>query len=73
MPRRRQRSSSRYWGGYERVRPLSGAERRALPHFVKLAEIRALLFLAEFCILLDDLWRHVLDEATIVLDRELRF
>jgi len=35
-------------GGYERVCPLSEAERRALPQFVKLAEIRALLFLAEF-------------------------
>ncbi|MBA9071481.1 Ser/Thr protein kinase RdoA (MazF antagonist) [Methylobacterium sp. RAS18] len=59
--------------GYERVRPLSEAERQALPHFVKLAEIRALLFLAEFCSLTDDLWPRVLDRATTVLDSELRF
>jgi Ser/Thr protein kinase RdoA (MazF antagonist) len=59
--------------GYERVRPLSVTERRTLPHFVKLAEMRALLFLAEFCILADHLWSHVLDHATAVLDSELRF
>lgn len=57
--------------GYECIRPLSEPERRVLPHFVKLAEIRALLFLAEFCILADDLWPLVLDRATNVLDREL--
>lgn len=60
-------------GGYERVRPLSGAERRASPHFVKLAEIRALLLFAEFCILADDLWLKVFDKAATVLDRKLRF
>lgn len=59
--------------GYERIRPLSGAERRALPHFIKLAEVRALLFLAEFCVLPNDLWPHVLDQATNLLDRELTF
>ncbi|APT35033.1 hypothetical protein MCBMB27_05742 (plasmid) [Methylobacterium phyllosphaerae] len=59
--------------GYERVRPLSASERQALPHFVKLAEIRALLFLAEFCILGDELWLRVLDQTTTVLNRELRF
>lgn len=58
---------------YERIRPLAGTERRALPHFVSLAEVRALLFLAEFCILAGDLWPHVLDQATNLLDRELIF
>ncbi|MGU3450765.1 phosphotransferase [Methylobacterium fujisawaense] len=57
--------------GYERVRPLSRMERRALPHFVKLAEIRALLFLAGFCILAEDLWPRVLDQATTILDRRV--
>lgn len=59
--------------GYEQIRPLSAKERQALPHFVKLAEIRALLFLAEFCVLADDLWLRVLDQATNLLHRELAF
>lgn len=59
--------------GYERIRPLSGVERRALPHFIKLAEVRALLFLAEFCVIADDLWLRVFDQATNLLDRELSF
>lgn len=59
--------------GYEQIRPLSGKERQALPHFVKLAEVRALLFLANFCVLTDDLWLRVLDQATNLLRRELVF
>jgi Ser/Thr protein kinase RdoA (MazF antagonist) len=57
--------------GYEMERPLSRAERRALPHYVKLAQVRALLFLAEFCVLEDGLWPRVLDRATNLLEREL--
>ncbi|MFE1597359.1 phosphotransferase enzyme family protein [Methylobacterium sp. ID0610] len=57
--------------GYETGRVLSGAERRALPGYVKLAEIRALLCLAEFCTLADGLWPRVLDRATTLLEREL--
>lgn len=59
--------------GYEHIRPLSAKERQALPHFVKLGEVRALLFLAKFCVLKDDLWLHVLDQATNLLHRELAF
>lgn len=57
--------------GYDRQRPLSRAERRVLPHYMKLAEVRALLFLAEFCTLADGLWPRVLDRATNLLEREL--
>jgi Ser/Thr protein kinase RdoA (MazF antagonist) len=59
--------------GYEQIRPFSRKERQALPHFVKLAEVRALLFLADFCVLTDDLWLRVLDQATNLLQRELVF
>lgn len=58
--------------GYEMVRVLTDAERRALPSYVKLAEIRALLFLAEFCTLADGLWPRALDRATNLLERELK-
>ncbi|WP_407529707.1 phosphotransferase enzyme family protein [Methylobacterium oryzisoli] len=57
--------------GYETGRALSEAERQALPCYVKLAEIRALLFLAEFCTLADGLWPRALDRATNLLEREL--
>lgn len=57
--------------GYERDRPLSGVERRALPHFVKLAEVRALLFLAGFCTPAHELWPRAFDRATSLLMREL--
>ncbi len=57
--------------GYGRVRPLSRAELQVLPYYVKLAEVRALLFLAEFCTLADGLWPLVLDRATDLLEREL--
>jgi Ser/Thr protein kinase RdoA (MazF antagonist) len=57
--------------GYEKERPLSPAERRALPHFVRLAQIRALLFLAEFCVLERDLWEAVFGRATNLLERDL--
>lgn len=57
--------------GYDGERSLSSAERHALPHYVKLAEVRSLLFLAEFCLLADGLWSRVLDRATNLLEREL--
>ncbi|MEG9505434.1 MAG: phosphotransferase [Methylorubrum extorquens] len=57
--------------GYGSERPLLQAERRVLPHYVKLAEVRSLLFLAEFCTLADGLWPRVLDRATNLLEREL--
>jgi len=57
--------------GYETERSLSPAERRALPHFVRLAQIRALLFLAEFCVLERDLWQAVFGRATNLLERDL--
>lgn len=53
--------------GYEAVRPLDDDERRMLPLFVKLAEIRSLLFLAERCILEPDLWSRVFDRAITCL------
>lgn len=49
--------------GYEAVRPLDDDERRMIPLFVNLAEIRSLLFLAERCILESDLWSRVFDRA----------
>lgn len=55
--------------GYEMVRPLVEQERRALPLFVKLAEIRALLFLAEFCIL-GDLWPRVFERSIQLLEHD---
>lgn len=53
--------------GYEAVRPLTDDERRMLPLFVNLAEIRSLLFLAERCILEPDLWSRVFDRAITCL------
>ncbi|GJE56185.1 MULTISPECIES: phosphotransferase enzyme family protein [Methylobacterium] len=57
--------------GYESERALTKAERLALPNFVKLAEVRSLTFLAEFCTLEDGLWSRVLDRAVNLLEREL--
>ncbi|MBD8906988.1 phosphotransferase [Methylorubrum zatmanii] len=57
--------------GYDGERSLSSAERHALSHYVKLAEVRSLLFLAEFCLLADGLWPRVLDRATKLLERGL--
>ena len=37
--------------GYKKVRPLSEPELDALPLFIKLDEVRSLLFLARYCAL----------------------
>lgn len=49
--------------GYETVRILSLAERNALPIFIKLEEVRSLLFLARYCILSEDMWSDMFGEA----------
>lgn len=57
--------------GYETVRALGRAERQALPLFLKLAEVRSLLFLGSFCALTEDLWQDVLGRAENLLERDL--
>lgn len=56
---------------YDAMRPLSRSERQALPLFVKLAEVRSLLFLARFCALTEDLRQDVFSRAKNLLERDL--
>ncbi|MES5047193.1 phosphotransferase [Rhizobium nepotum] len=55
--------------GYEQVRPLSVAELEALPLFIKLDEIRSLLFLARYCALSDEMWTKAFEGAKKVLSQ----
>ncbi|QRM32705.1 phosphotransferase enzyme family protein [Microvirga sp. VF16] len=49
--------------GYETARSLSAGEKAALPPFIKLAEIRSLLFLAQYCALTEEMWSDVFNRA----------
>ncbi|ATU94079.1 phosphotransferase [Phyllobacterium zundukense] len=49
--------------GYEKVRPLSDAERESLPLFVQFAEVRSLRFLAKHCLLGEEMWSEVFRRA----------
>lgn len=55
--------------GYEKVRPLSVPELEALPLFIKLDEVRSLLFLARYCDLSDEIWTKTFQEAKKVFSQ----
>lgn len=55
--------------GYEKVRPLSMPELEALPLFIKLAEVRSLLFLARYCVLSDKMWTKAFEGAKRVFSQ----
>ncbi|WP_077960751.1 phosphotransferase enzyme family protein [Ensifer adhaerens] len=58
--------------GYDKVRPLSVAERDALPIFIALDEVRSLLFLARYCTLSDETWAQAFEGATTAFSQVLR-
>lgn len=55
--------------GYDKVRPLSVPELAALPVFIKLGEVRSLLFLARYCVLPDEMWAKAFEGAKTVLSQ----
>ncbi|MGV6876405.1 phosphotransferase enzyme family protein [Pseudochelatococcus sp. B33] len=55
--------------GYRQVRPLSGPERNALDLFIRLNEVRSLLFLARYCALSDEVWSKTFERAITVLSQ----
>ncbi|RKE85578.1 phosphotransferase [Rhizobium sp. AG855] len=55
--------------GYEKVRPLSVPELEALPLFIKLDEVRSLLFLARYCALSDEMWIEAFEGAKEVFSQ----
>ena len=59
--------------GYEEVRTLEEDERRRLFDFVKLAEVRSMLFLAAFNLLDEQQWQHTFARAQALFARERPF
>lgn len=55
--------------GYEKVRPLSVPELEALPLFIKLNEVRSLLFLNRYCALSDEMWTEAFERAKKVFSQ----
>jgi Ser/Thr protein kinase RdoA (MazF antagonist) len=57
--------------GYAKVRPLSGPELEALPIFIKLNEVRSLLFLARYCVLSNEMWTRAFEGAKELFSQSL--